>query len=450
MLTGVIEGFYGRDWTRDERLTVMDWTRAAGMGTYIYGPKDDVHIRARWRVPYDAAGLARLTDLQAQAQARGLAFHVALAPCLDITYSDPADRAALAARLDQLAQADLRDLVLLFDDIPSTLPDADRPHFESFATAQADLANRALAQLSAHGPARVIYCPTEYCGRMAGGDPRHSPYLQTLGATLDPSIAIFWTGPEIVSESITPDHLAATAEVLRRKPLIWDNFHANDYDMRRVHAGPLGGRDRACLAHVAGWITNPNNEAEANFPALHSLGAFLAGPYDETRAIARAVADWQPRFRLAYGNGTLPPDLIALLCDLFWQPFALGPRTTAMLAGLRTALASARPDPSDPLWQTARADLNSLKSDVNRLFTLMTEIENRALFHAFHPYLWEAQEELTHLATYCDWLATAPPPDARFPAEDRIHNFYRRGLGVALQDILRRTPDGGFAHDHSA
>lgn len=446
MLTGVIEGFYGRDWTRDERLTVMDWVRDAGMGAFIYGPKDDVHVRARWRVPYDDAGLARLTDLRDQAAARGLAFLVALAPCLDITYSDAGDRAALAARIAQFAAAGLRDIVLLFDDIPAHLPDADRATYDSFAAAQADLANRVHAQLCAAGPARVIFCPTEYCGRMAGGDPRGSAYLQRLGALLDPDIAIFWTGPEIVSEVIDAPHLTATAEVLRRKPLIWDNFHANDYDIRRIHAGPLGGRDQACLPLVAGWITNPNNEAEANFPAIHTLGRFLAGQADPQAAIAQAVADWQGRFALAHGGGRVPADLIALLCDLFWQPFATGPRTTATLARLRAALAVPRPDPADPDWRAALAALRALKADVNRLFTLMTEVANRRLFHAFHPYLWEAQEELTHLTAYCDWLDSAPPAEAAFPAGDRIHTFYRKGLGAEVQAMLMRDGRGGFTH----
>ncbi len=153
-----------------------------------------------------------------------------------------------------------------------------------------------------------------------------------------------------------------------------------------------------------------------------------------------------PRFRLAYGNGMVPEELVALLCDLFWQPFATGPRVTAMIGGLRAALAAARPEPTSEVWRAAYGELRAMKADVNRLFVLMTEIENRALFHAFHPYLWEAQEELNHLVTYCDWLESGPPEEARFPAEDRIHNFYRRGLGVALQDILRRTEDGGFAH----
>jgi protein O-GlcNAcase/histone acetyltransferase len=447
MLTGVIEGFYGRDWRREERLAVFDWTRAAGMNAYIYGPKDDVHVRARWRVPYDAGGMARLADLGAEARARGLSFLVSLAPCLDVTYSDANDRAALLARVDQLAGAGMRDVVLLFDDIPSVLPDADRARFDSFAAAQADLGNLVLARLRETGAGRVIFCPTEYCGRMAGGDPRGSAYLRRLGQALDPSIDVFWTGPEIVSETITAESLRAVAEVLGRKPMIWDNFHANDYDIRRVYAGPLGGRGRDLLPLVAGWITNPNNEAEANFPAIHTTGAYLTDPaYTPETAIARAFADWQPRFRLALGGGAVPVELIALLCDLFWQPFVPGPDSGRVLARLRDVLTVHRPDPAAPDWQAALADLRDLKLRINRLFTLMTEVENRDLFHAFHGYLWEAQEEIGHLVAYCDWLDTAPGADKDFPGADRIHNFYRRGFGVAVQEILQRDAQGRFHH----
>jgi hypothetical protein len=451
MLTGVIEGFYGRDWRRDERLAVFDWTKAAGMGAYIYGPKDDVHVRARWRVPYDAAQMAKLADLKGEAEARGLAFLVALAPSLDVTYSDAGDRAALVARVDQLADAGMRDLVLLFDDIPSVLPQADRAVFDSFAAAQADLANLVLARLretgGVTGGGTVIFCPTEYCGRMAGGDPRGSAYLRRLGEALDGAVEVFWTGPEIVSETIGADHLRAVGEVLRRRPVIWDNFHANDYDIRRVYAGPLGGRARDLLPLVAGWITNPNNEAEANFPAIHTTGAFLrdAG-YDPATAIAAAVRDWQPRFRLAFGDGAVPGELIALLCDLFWQPFAQGPETGAVLGRLRAALAAHRPDPADPEWQGALAALRGLKARINRLFVLMTEIENRDLFHAFHGYLWEAQEEVGHLVAYCDWLDGGPGAGEDFPDEGRIHNFYRRGFGVGVQEILQRDAGGRYHH----
>ena len=71
MLTGVIEGFYGREWSTAARLTTFDWIRSAGMNCYIYGPKDDVHVRARWRRPYGAEPLAGLQSLKTEAEARG-------------------------------------------------------------------------------------------------------------------------------------------------------------------------------------------------------------------------------------------------------------------------------------------------------------------------------------------------------------------------------------------
>ena len=442
MLTGVIEGFYGREWSTAARLTTFDWIRSAGMNCYIYGPKDDVHVRARWRRPYGAEPLAGLQSLKTEAEARGLVFLAALAPCMDITYSDPADRAAIVARIDQLAGIGITGLVLLFDDIPNELPPADRLHFDSFAAAQADIANLALERLRPHG-GRIILCPTDYCGRMAGGDPRGCAYLQVLGEKLAPEIDVFWTGPEIVSATIDAEGLRAVAQVLRRKPVIWDNFHANDYDVRRLYAGPLGGRSADLLPLVAGWITNPNNEAEANFNAIRSAGQFLRGGIDHEAALR----DWQARFGLAFRhNETLPLEDIRLLADLFWQPFAQGPESSAVLARIRALLVQPRPDPATEAWQTGLAAAHDFSDRVTRLFTRMTELENRELFHAFHRYLWEAREEIEHLVTYLDWLNTAPPPDQDFPAAGRIHNFYRQGFGVAVQEILQRGPDGRYHH----
>lgn len=442
MLSGVIEGFYGRNWRRDERHTVFGWMQDAGMNTYIYGPKDDVHIRARWRSLYDQDALADLAELKAATEAQGLQFIASLAPCLDITYSDPFDRASLLARVDQLASIGITRLVLLFDDIPNELPLADRAHFSSFAAAQADLANTVLAHLRPLG-GEVLFCPTEYCGRMAGGDVTQSAYLTALGAKLAPQIGIFWTGPEIVSETIDATGLLAVTQVLRRKPLIWDNFHANDYDIRRVHAGPLGGRSADILPLVAGWITNPNNEAEANFVPIHTTGQFLQGTVDTDAAIAA----WQSRFRLAFSDGqTVPVAGINLLVDLFYQPFAQGPQSAALFGTVRAMLDRPRPDTQTAQWQDGLAQVRDFKARINQLFTLMTEIENRDLFHTFHGYLWEAQEEIGHLVKYLDWLNSNPAPEQDFPATDRIHNFYRRGFGVEVQGILHRDQRGRYAH----
>lgn len=449
MISGVIEGFYGRPWTEPQRIEMMDWIAAAGMNLYVYAPKDDVKLRARWREPYTREEMAALARLLEAAKARGLTMMAALAPCLDITYGDPAELSHLLRRLDQFIGLGLTHFALLFDDIPSGLRPADAAQFPSFAAAQCHIANAAWAHLCAKNGTRLFFCPTEYCGRMAGGDPERSPYLRTLGAELCNNIDICWTGPEIISPEITAESLRRLSSVLRRKPVIWENFHANDYDIRRTHAGPLGGRESAIRDEIAGFITNPNNEFEANFVPVHTTGAFLAAArYDEAAAAEAAGRAWLARFRLAYGAGgeTLKLEEVALLIDLLYQPFKAGPQSTAIVAAGRALLNEARPDTQAPAWRAGQARVRAFHDRVVALSDRMTELENRELFYTFQPHLWEVREELHTLTQYLDWLATGPAANAVFPEASRLPNTYRQGLGADLQALLPRDRDGNLTH----
>ncbi len=446
-LSGVIEGFYGRAWTASQRFEMLDWIAAAGMNTFVYGPKDDLKIRARWREIYDDDKAGALWSLADAAKARRLNLMVAIAPCLDVTYSDPAELAALKRRLDQLLQLGIRQVALLFDDIPATMRPADEAAFPNFATAQCHLANAAFAHLCAKArDAVMLFCPTEYCAAFAKRDVAGSAYLNILGEKLDPAIGIFWTGPDIVSETIDAEGLREVGRVLRRKPVIWENFHANDYDIRRVYAGPLGGRGDDILPLIDGIVTNPNNEFEANFVPVHTTGAFAGGGYDEAIAFEAALRAWQPRFKLASSDETIALEAIRLLAEIHHQPFRCGPEIEALLATARELLSAARPDVSAPRWREGHAALRSLRDRLRKLFEHTTELQNRDLFYAFNQYLWEAREEVTHLVSYLDWLAESPPPGAVFPDAERIYNFYRRGFTVAVQELLPRGPDGRYRH----
>lgn len=46
---GVIEGFYGRPWTHEQRLGLIEFIGARGMNTFVYAPKDDPLVRREWR-----------------------------------------------------------------------------------------------------------------------------------------------------------------------------------------------------------------------------------------------------------------------------------------------------------------------------------------------------------------------------------------------------------------
>src|SRR5512137_872252 len=101
-LAGVIEGFYGRPWTREERLELFDWMAAFGLTTYLYAPKDDLKHRALWREPYVEDEAETMTALVRGCAGRGLQFIYAIGPGLDIRFSSEADRACLLARVDQM------------------------------------------------------------------------------------------------------------------------------------------------------------------------------------------------------------------------------------------------------------------------------------------------------------------------------------------------------------
>lgn len=99
----------------------------------------------------------------------------------------------------------------------------------------------------------------------------NSEYLNTIGSKLAPGIDVMWTGPKVISRVISPASIDELAEVLRRKPVIWDNLHANDYDQKRIFLGPYSGRSSALLTKLKGVLTNPNCEYGANFVAIHTV-----------------------------------------------------------------------------------------------------------------------------------------------------------------------------------
>jgi len=122
-----------------------------------------------------------------------------------------------------------------------------------------------------HQPSNFFFCPTEYCASRAIPSVSQSEYLNTVGTKLLPDINVMWTGPKVISKRITIRSVEEVSRVLRRRPLIWDNVHANDYDPKRLFLGPYEGRSPKLIPHVRGVLTNPNCEFESDFIALHTL-----------------------------------------------------------------------------------------------------------------------------------------------------------------------------------
>lgn len=434
---GVIEGFYGRPWSAAQRAELLGLLSTWDLDTYIYGPKDDIRLRAAWREPYGTTEARELAGLTATARRHGVAIHYAIAPGLDMRYGDAADRTALRDKVDQLLGLGFAGITLLFDDIPAQLPEGDRSAFASFAHAQADVANDLHAHLSSRGGVPLLLCPTEYCDRRARPSVAQSPYLRTLGEELHPDIDVFWTGPEIVSETITRADAERVAAVLRRPPLLWDNLHANDYDQRRLCLGPYSGRPHELKNAIRGVITNPNVEYEANFVPLHTLAAWLRSDGDDAGAAERrldtAILDWAPRF--ATHDGGMTPEQIRLLVDYHHLPFAHGPGARDHLAAAATVVRARRDHPATET-AAARELLQRQDARIQDMFRTLTTVLRRDLVYALYPYAWDLKEESDVLAAY------ARHASGRFCRPDALANTYRSGVIDAFQALLPLDDDG--------
>src|SRR4051812_10562713 len=120
-MRGTVEGFYGPPWSHADRLAHLQFSAEVGLNTYVYAPKDDPHHRVRWREPYPAAELARLSALAASARRLGVRFVYAISPGLSMGFAEDDDHRALIAKATQLADAGVEEFALFFDDVPAEL-----------------------------------------------------------------------------------------------------------------------------------------------------------------------------------------------------------------------------------------------------------------------------------------------------------------------------------------
>ena len=399
---GVIEGFYGQPWTQTERFELFDWMAKWGLNTYLYAPKDDLKHRALWREPYSECEQETLRALILRCHERKLRFIYGLSPGLDIRYVESSDFDHLRARFDQMRKLGCEHFALLFDDLP-TAPQA------SIAAEQCRLANALLVK--GHP---ILFCPTVYCGRMANDK---QGYLATLGQELAPEINIFWTGPEIISPEITVPHIKALQKVLRRKPLIWDNLHANDYDGRRFYCGPYSGRPPELRNELSGILVNPNNEFLLNYVPLRTFAEFIKSDktWDARQAYLSAIKEWLPHFETIHGPATFE-DLV-LFGDCYYLPHEEGPEAGALVH-----------------QRAFGKDAKRLRDFCARL----PELRDRKLYYALFRRAWELREELDLLIRYSESPNRPYRPDSHLPGT------FRGGMVARLQHLLKQQQDGAF------
>ena len=405
---GIIEGFYGRPWTWDERAEVMAWCHARGMTHYVYAPKDDPLHRHQWRDPYPDADLEGFAGLVA---AGSMEVGFAISPGLTMAYDDPSDRGALAAKVDQVVDAGIDLVCLALDDIP-VRPGLGEEHA------------RVTTWLAEHlaGRARVVLVPTEYAGTWS------TPYLDALAAGVPAEVPIAWTGSTVVCDRITEAEAEARADALGgRPPFLWDNYPVNDALMvDRLFLGPLRGRDPGLLPRSSGYLANPMVQPRASALPLSSIAAWLRGDDPEAAWAADADALGWRTFAEAC-DGRVPGDLVDAVIAAWDLP---GRR--AAIERLHDWVVDAATCTATGLEDEAGAWLDQVHAEADLARTAVGLL--RTVDDAAHGDLDRAGAVQRALAVGFVWRTVARSPVTVL------------GPRLALRPVLTQWPDGEFAY----
>jgi hyaluronoglucosaminidase len=292
-LRGVVEGFYGRPWSTEARLSMLDFLGAHKLNLYTYTPKDDPYLRASWWTPYSSGALRTIGRLVARADRNHVTFNFGISPGLSICYSSASDEAKLIGKLRAVWAVGVRSFTVALDDIdPKRVAcDSDRTRFgtgeTALASAQADLLNRVDEFLATQpGSMPLVAVPTEYSGVDA------TPYKTQLATSLHPDITVQWTGRYGISVSITSDEATAAGEAYDHPLLIWDNFFVNDYAPNHLVLGAFDGRDSTLSRSAIGITADPMDQPEAS-----KIGLFTMADYAWNSAAYNADGSWEASIR---------------------------------------------------------------------------------------------------------------------------------------------------------
>lgn len=257
---GTVEGFYGKPWSFEDRVSQFEFYGKYKLNTYIYGPKDDPYhgFSNKWREPYPADQAKKLSELVGIAKKHKVNFVWAIHPGRDIQWGE-ADRKAALKKFEMMYDLGFRSFGVFFDDIGGTAGEPEgQVEFLNYL-------NREFVRKK-HDLTPLVMCPTQYSGR--GGK-----YHEILGQGLDKDIDIMWTGGAIVS-NITKENLENINSHTGHKAYIWWNFPVTDYVRHALFLGRVYGLEKGTQDDMSGFVSNPMDKPEASKIALFGIADF--------------------------------------------------------------------------------------------------------------------------------------------------------------------------------
>ena len=301
-LRGIVEGFYGKEWTFENRADLMNFCRLHNLNAYIYAPKDDPYHRDKWRVPYPTEKMAELEKLVSTAKQNGVRFIFAISPGLDLNYTGnkgEEDFKILLRKIDSMYAIGVRNFAIFFDDLKD---DKGRHHEDG--KKQAEFLNKLQDKLNERyrDVENLITVPTEYYRLdMVNGRGKVNDYTKDFAENLNKKIIVLYTGDGVVCEEISEEDFQAANKIYGRNLGIWWNYPVNDYSMtdngNRNAKLALGAIEKLPAANVQAIFFNPMSQYN-----LSKIALATGADYANAPNVYNAENSWNKAIENQYGR----------------------------------------------------------------------------------------------------------------------------------------------------
>ncbi|HJP76456.1 MAG TPA: beta-N-acetylglucosaminidase domain-containing protein [Pseudonocardiaceae bacterium] len=394
-IRGGEESFYGNPWSQADLLHHLDFLGQHKMNTFQYTAAGDPHtVGAQWRSTYPADQLANFQQAIARAQTNHVDFIYRIDPeapvavTSGICHSDPTDLADLVARYQQLWDVGERTFDVGWDDTNGGFVCAqDQQMFGGDASpkaaAQAYVVNYVYNNfIATHAGAKLLTIPGEYAGDQS------STYRTRFGQLIPGAVTMFWTGPQVISPTITAADLSSAQQAFGRQLLIFDNYPVNDYVTNQEHLGPLVGRDPNLGDNALGLISNEMLEAEPSLIPLFTIADYTWNPkaYNAEDSWTRSLQEF------AGSSPSVYPALRAYAENSVASPLTtdVSPVLAPLVSTFEQAYAS-HGDLTDP----GNALLSELRTIEQSPGVLRASLPDQAFLTESDPYLTSLQQRAT-------------------------------------------------------
>ncbi len=231
-IKGYIEGFYGKLYSWDDRINILDTMSQNKMNFYFYCPKEDLKHRQEWRDQYSKEWLKNFQEFNLYANKKNIKVIFGVSPGLDFNFKsfldgDKKDLNFLLSKFNNLMAHGATNFCILFDDIPynSNLPN------KLEGVAHAKLINT--INLNFNIP--IFNVPRIYSDELNYENPQ---YIKFYFNNIFEKSNTFYCGKNIVSKSFNTRIKIIKNQLNQDKLIFWDNFYANDYCPKRLIIGP--------------------------------------------------------------------------------------------------------------------------------------------------------------------------------------------------------------------